>query len=369
VDLGVTHIGARRRPGFAASLLALAVLLGGTAISVQAEAAFIPSAVTFKVDDAAKTITVTAKVAFYNRSCSPGASCEVPAEDVSRIVKAIESLWNNGSKVKCYTLVVKVEARAVGGQGEAGQGEVDIGLDYGPVAVRAFVHGVHHGDNATNPLSGATDDRVEAVHDPAAPTTWPAVTRPQTYAHEFGHILGLDDNYQDGTVGPLPGTAEDLMFWNYGSVTDEMAKRVVERSGQVDLKKLLCGWTFNGDTPIGQHRGVKCDGLGGEWTIQGLDTLAGAGDVTTLWNVTINATTLAGTYTYEKIQTLTGSVTTANSSGKARIALNDDGSVLMYLDAAPIVLTTHTSVGSATVTVPGQALKFPWETDTGGACP
>jgi hypothetical protein len=326
--------------------------------------------VTFKVDDAAKTITVTAKVAFYNRSCSPGASCDVPADDVNRIVKAIESMWNNGSKVKCYTLVVKVEARAVGSQAEAGQTEVDIGLDYGPVAVRAFVHGVHHGDNpTTDPLSSSPDDRVEAVHDSSAPTTWPAETRGQTYAHEFGHILGLDDNYDTTKFIPLPGTSEDLMFWNYGSVTDEMATRVVERSGKVDLKKLKCGWTYNGDTPIGQHRGLKCDGLGGEWTIQGLDVLAGAGDITNLWNVTINETTLTGTYKHERIQTINPTVTTSNTGGKARVEVIADGSVLMYLDAAPIVLKTTTPVGSKSVTIPGQDIKFPWAVDTGGACP
>ena len=365
------RLGLARRHRIAATAMAVATLLAGTAMSAHAEAAFAPAAVTFKVDDAAKTITVTAKVAFYNRSCSPGASCSMPAEDVNRIVKAIESMWNNGSKVKCYTLVVKVEARAVGSQAEAGQTEVDVGIDYGPVAVRAFVHGVHQGDNPTDPLSSSPDDRVVAVHDPAAPTTWPAQTRDQTYAHEFGHILGLDDNYSTTQFGfPVPGASEDLMFWNYGSVTDEMATRVVERSGKVDLKKLKCGWTFNGDTPIGQHRGTKCDGLGGEWTIQGLDVLAGAGDVTSLWNVTINEATLAGSYKHEKIQTLPGSVTTSNAAGKARIAVNADGSILMTLDAAPITLkTTVPGIGTKSVVVPGQVLLFPWENDTGGACP
>jgi hypothetical protein len=359
----------RRLRSSLAGVLAL-VLVVGVAGTARAEAGFIPKAVTIAVDDDAKTITATVNIAFYNRSCSPGQSCDVPAADVTRIVKAIMTMWNNGSKVKCYEFKVIVNAHAVGSQSEAGQTEVDVGLDYGPVAVRAFVHGQHAGSAPPDHLSNSPDQRVEPAHDPSAPTTWPSQTYDQTYAHEFGHILGLDDNYDSNHFGfPLPGASDDLMFRKQGEVTGEMVTRVVERSGQVDVKKLKCGWTFNGDTPLGQHRGLKCDGLGGDWTIQGLDVLAGAGQVTSLWNVTINEATLAGSYKHERIQTLTGSVTTSNASGKARIVLNTDGSVLMYLDAAPITLKTVTIVGTKSVVIPGQAIKYPWESDTGGACP
>lgn len=359
-----------RRLAVLASLLA--VLLGSVAGPVQAEAAFIPKAVTIKADHDAKTITATVNLAFYNRSCGRGLSCELPAEDVARIVKAIETMWNNGSKVRCYEFKVDVKARSVGSQSESGQTEVDIGLDYGPVPVRAFVHGAKHGSGASDHLSNAPDQRVEAAHDPAGPTTWPSNTYDQTYAHEFGHILGLDDNYDTNRPGfPLPGASDDLMFRKQGTVTDEMVKRVVERSGQVDLKDLRCGWTTNADTQFGQIRGTKCEEIGGEWTVTGEERI-GQVVATSLWNVTIDAAALAGTYRFERIQVFeeANSVTTANSKGNARIVVNQDGTVMMTVDPAPLTIKiTAAGIPSTTVTMPGDGRTFLWEVAAAGACP
>ena len=348
------------------------VLVSTTGSLVRADTTFTPSgAVTFKVDHDQKTITATVKLAFYNRSCGNGQSCEASAADVARIVRAIETMWNTGQKVKCYTFQVKVDARSVGGQSDAGQGEIDVGLDYGPVPIRAFVHGEHHVSTTTNPLSNSPDDRVDPVHDPSSPTTWPSRTYDQTYAHEFGHILGLDDNYDPARSGfPVAGTSDDLMFRKQGDVTGEMVKRVVERSGQVELKDLQCGWTTNADTPLGEVRGTHCGGLGGEWTIKGNESLMGAGTVTSLWNATIDPTTLAGTYRHEKIQDLPPSVTTSNQKGSAHVALGQDGHVTMTVDAAPIKMKTTNSLGGrGSVTVQGEARTFDWEPDDGTACP
>ena len=347
------------------------VLLSTGGASVRADTTFTPSgAVTFKVDHDKKTITATVKLAFYNRSCRAGQSCEASAADVARIVRAIERMWNTGQKVKCYTFEVKVDARSVADQSGAGQNEVDVGLDYGPVAVRAFVHGEHHVSTTTSPLSNSPDDRVDPVHDPASPTTWPSNTYDQTYAHEFGHILGLDDNYDPAHSGfPVAGTSDDLMFRKQGDVTAEMVKRVVERSGQVELKDLRCGWTTNADTPLGEIRGTKCGDLGGDWTVKGEEQLGG-GTITTLWNATIDATTLAGTYRHEKIQKLGPSVTTANQKGSAKVVLGQDGNVTMTVDAAQIKLrTTNSFGGKGSTTTPGPARTFLWEVDDGTACP
>jgi hypothetical protein len=352
------------------SLLALAfaaALLGGVGGPARAAAAFVPTAVTFKVDDAAKTITATIKIAFYNRSCAPGQSCAVPAADVARIVKAIEDTWNNGSTVKCYTFVVKVEARAVEGQSEAGKDEVDIGLDYGPVTIRAFVHGQHHGNNATGPLGNTDDDRVEALHDPAAPTSWPAVTKPSAYGHEVGHLLGLDDNYASGVSGPLPGTSEDLMFWNYGGVSDEMATRAVARSGQVDLKKLKCGWYTEGTQEL-QWVGKHCDGTDPEWVINAelTDTGLTAND---LYTATIDPTSHKGTYAYESIGTTGPAVFTKNGKGVATTGEQKDGTLLMSFSEI-IVHGVITAPGvRETISVPIPAITFTWRTATAAECP
>jgi hypothetical protein len=353
------------------SILAAAVgliLVANVGAPVRAEQAFQPAgAVTFKVDDVKKTITVTVKLAFYNRSCSAAASCDVSTADVTNIVKAIEGMWNTGHMVRCYTFSVMVKARTVGSQSEAGHDEIDVGLDYSPVPVAMITRGAHHVTTVANPLSNSPNDRVEAFHDPNAPTTWVARTWDQSYAHETGHILGLDDNYVNGGRSLYPGATEDLMFRNQGYVTDEMVKRVVERSGQVNLKDLKCGWTI-ANAVLFSRKGTKCGGLGGDWTVQDEQPL-GLVSQTRLWNVTIDEKTLAGSYRYELIQTTPGSVGTGNASGKARIATNPDESVTMTLDPTVITLKV-TSFGRTTTTqLPAQGLTFVWQPATGNQCP
>ena len=360
----------RRLPLIVTAAFAL-VLFTSAGSLVQADTTFTPSgAVTFKVDHDAKTITATVKLAFYNRSCGVGQSCDAPVGDVARIVRAIEAMWNTGQKVKCYTFSVVVDGRTVSSQAGAGRNEVDVGLDYGPVPVRAFVHGEYNVATTTDPLSGSPDNRIDPVHDPASPTTWPGRTYDQTYAHEFGHILGLDDNYDPARPGfPVPGTSDDLMFRKQGDVTAEMVKRVVERSGQVELEDLECGWTTNADTPLGTVRGTHCEGLGGEWTIKGDEKLLSRGTVTSLWNVTIDPTTLAGKFRHEKIQDIKPTITTSNQKGSARIVKGQDGRVTMTLDAGPIRMKATTPFGSRTITVQGEEQEFIWEPDDGTACP
>ena len=60
------------------------------------------------------------------------------------------------------------------------------------------------------------------------------------YAHEFGHILGLSDNYVEGTWELKPGAADDLMNDSAYSVSDASITKAVRRSGQVDEKSIKC---------------------------------------------------------------------------------------------------------------------------------
>jgi hypothetical protein len=52
------------------------------------------------------------------------------------------------------------------------------------------------------------------------------------------------------------------------------------------------------------------------------------------------------------------------------VVLNEDGSVMMTLDPAPITLVTRNSFGgSGTVTTPGDGRIFLWQREAGVACP
>lgn len=335
---------------------------------VLAETSFSPSAVSFKVDDTAKTITATVNLAFYNRSCVAGSSCAADPAVVARIVQSIEHMWNTGQKVRCYTFGVKVVARSVGSQSEAGQNEVDVGLDASPEVVRGYVaitSGSVHGGGVSNPLGNTSADRIDPAHNTDEPTTWPESTYEQVYAHEFGHILGLEDNYDKANPKLLVnGASEDLMFRKQGVVTQEMVKRVIDRSGQVDPKKLLCGWSISGSSPDGYTiKGLKCDDTDGEWTLTGV--IAGPPHSEMTNTVTIAKGSLQGTFKSNSITETSGIVATVKANGSASIAMQPDGSVIVTLDA-----TTATGVagGQEVTGLPFPALQFTWLPTTGQEC-
>jgi hypothetical protein len=80
-----------------------------------------------------------------------------------------------------------------------------------------------------------------------------------TYAHEFGHVLGLDDGYAeiDGVTQDRPGAPHDLMstgMWESNYIAQETVDKLMNRAG-VDKDDLRCtGWnvqiewtdTYNG---------------------------------------------------------------------------------------------------------------------------
>jgi hypothetical protein len=94
-------------------------------------------------------------------------------------------------------------------------------------------------------------DRFVPDNGLLVPTTWgypPA--HPHTYAHEFGHVLGLDDQYVEGTWEPKPGAPSDLMWSSNTRFIDQSTvNRVVERNSdrlydsggkQLSLDDLTC---------------------------------------------------------------------------------------------------------------------------------
>ena len=60
------------------------------------------------------------------------------------------------------------------------------------------------------------------------------------YAHEFGHVLGLSDNYVEGTWELKPGADDDTMNRSAAPLSDATITKAVRRSGQVDESSIKC---------------------------------------------------------------------------------------------------------------------------------
>jgi hypothetical protein len=198
-----------------------------------------PTAVDMTVDYGAKTITLTARLDFYLDGPN-----RVSQTTIDAIVRAIEGAWN-GHKFKCFKVIVRVDARAAQGRAGVRADAVDVRLDATRLRARSRVAAAATG----NHLSDDPADRIEPGRDPAGPpgTTWGRYTDPVVWAHEFGHVLGLDDNY-DRTDGSrlLPGARRDMMFSQGLDVSPEMITRVVRRNnrGQLDEARVLCPLTM-----------------------------------------------------------------------------------------------------------------------------
>lgn len=162
------------------------------------------------------------------------------------------------------------------------------------------------------------------------------------------------------TAGPKQGDKGDIEF-------ESISNRGIAKKAITFTVKAL-GWVTTAASPLGEGTGVKCDGIGGVWTFHVLEHL-GLFTITTDVAVTINAVTLAGTYTFHKLQVGGGTTTTADHAGAARIVLQEGGSVMMTLDANTITLVTTTQFGTGSATTPGSELIYPWTPATAEDCP
>jgi hypothetical protein len=115
-----------------ALLLSVVLVVGATVRMVVSPAgASAATAVTWTVDHKAKTITVTANLAFFVVPPPQSTYQQQRFEaTVARAKAAIESAWN-GHSFKCYALIVKVNAHVASGPQDAKDNEVPINLDVG----------------------------------------------------------------------------------------------------------------------------------------------------------------------------------------------------------------------------------------------
>jgi hypothetical protein len=277
--------------------LALLVLAFATALpAAPARAANTPNAVTWVVDQDLKTITATVRLTLYP-ACSPrmatsfrgfdaqgemAGPCVITQAIVDDITNQVTSLWNTGHTYRCYLVIVKVEITVdPGGTRFATPADrVMIAIDQTATNVRAHVHGAPHQPGHTWNGNGVLD-RFVPINSSDQPTTfaWPSdlgTGEPfSLYAHEVGHILGLDDAYEYVTdangnrVRQLrAGAVDDLMASSHNTFIDQTTiDRLVERSGALPPSEVKCDYKI--DTMISWYHfeSLKCGGPIGDWDI------------------------------------------------------------------------------------------------------
>jgi hypothetical protein len=229
-------------------MLLSVVLVVGTTFrdEVPLAGAATGTAVTWTVDHAAKTITVTANLAFFVVP-PPQSSFQQQRfqATVERAKAAIESAWN-GHSFKCYSLIVKVNARAASGPNGAHDNEVPIKFDVGVYPSEKAPLKVDRSRSYVSTSTGADDYLSDSLQffpntgADAVASAWSFEAPAGVYAHEFGHILGLSDNYVEGTWELKPGAADDIMNTSGAPVSDASITKVVRRSGEVDESSIKC---------------------------------------------------------------------------------------------------------------------------------
>jgi hypothetical protein len=341
-----------------------------------------PNAVTWAVDDAARTITATvrlqlgstctraAMVAAVAQGPAAAARCKVSDAVVKAIRDNVDAVWNTGQTFLCYRLAVVMDITvadplvgAAAGSAAAPADREFVAIDQTPVGIRSFVSADTPAGSSWS-LNGP-ETRLVPTNGAEDPSTWkfPPTWETSLYAHEVAHVLGMSDQYEDyvdATDGktyssPKQGAPDDVMS-NVTStrVDPSTMQRLVLRAG-VDPVKLKCDWTIHRVVPGGKITGTKCGGIGGDWVIDA-DVKSGPATVHQRWTVTIDAGTRAGTFTYADTghTEMLGSTadTKGSSSGTASLTLDLTGPVTTDLHE-----TVHTSTGQTTAA--GQTIRMP----------
>ncbi|MBV8195303.1 MAG: hypothetical protein JOY80_07215 [Candidatus Dormibacteraeota bacterium] len=232
------------------ALIGALLLLGGAAASEHVGAHAAGPAVQWKVDDASMTITVSVSLAFYSGESDCVGACPDLSAIASQIAAKIHADWD-GHYYKCYKIVVDITTSVVDSKSQTPSGSVPIDITWNITGGNVMATGnTNPNDNWT---STSPSDALPPGTGPDAPdSTWPPEGATNDYAHEFGHILGLDDSYSPGIDQNWTlrdGMVADVMlksnpdFKDY--VSEDSINRAVERSGQVDTSKIHCDMTMD----------------------------------------------------------------------------------------------------------------------------
>jgi hypothetical protein len=225
-----------------------------------------PGAVTWTVDHVAKTITVLVKLQIYPgcsgnprgeaedqaKACQ-GVNSQVTQFLADKIKHQSEGVWNRGYHYRCYTLIVIVDVKLAPDRDHLDPDRVAVMIDPSFAGIRDFVSWDSSGpDWQSNDPSAIGETSADG-------SVWGEQSQLEatTYAHELGHVIGLDDAYhdvKDPQTGKAraeinPGAPDDLMSTGATNIDQSTIDRLIERNrnnlrdtrgNPVGLKDLVC---------------------------------------------------------------------------------------------------------------------------------
>lgn len=291
---------------FVGVVLVVAALVGSTP-SAPVAAITTPSAVEWGLPHhPSKTITVKVRLLLYpvcheqglfggelvewRRGLPWAASrCPVTQATADAIRDAILQVWK-GQVFRCYTLIFDIDIQIDNNSSRftvEPSDRIAVRVGAMPTDFRSGVATTgRRGPRAWE--SEAPEGRLTPVNDRNTPSTWSYPTSAGTegwgYAHEFGHILGLHDSYDEATGLPYANAPDDVMASQGNAHIDQRTiNRLAKRAGIVS-EDLKCDYKIDYTEAGGWLRfhGFKCetstgDSSIGEWKIYADGVFPGAG--------------------------------------------------------------------------------------------
>jgi hypothetical protein len=286
----------------ALTLAASGVFAGGLWWSAAPAAAtqVTPNAVTWSVDQNAKVITGKVKLRITPR-CSPSMlagrtrnpalreRCTVTTEIADAIKANAERIWNNGNTFKCYAVQIDVDVEIDNDpRGQQSSDRVDIQIDQASGNITSSIATVGPTNSAWN--SARYEDRSRPVNDTERPSTLsyppPRDVDANLYAHEVGHVLGLEDGYetvrdpQGNEFSRTRADAPDDLMSHQGNPTVHQSTIdvLIARSGVFLTEPIKCDYKIDTTIEWYHFTSLKCGSAEGIWnlTVDGVYDLGGA---------------------------------------------------------------------------------------------
>jgi hypothetical protein len=207
-------------------------------LAAQDEEYTIPQgAVTWVVDQDAQTITVTVKLEVFAacESCPwAGTSGGRVLENqflIDKVRSQIDRIWNKPYHYRCYKPIFVVDITLGGDRDNIDSDRIGVAIDYSAVAIRSSTTVLGNGQsNETRWSRNDPAARIKPINS-ADGSIWRSDGSKTTYAHEFGHILGLDDAYDHQTLERFADAPDDLMSsYENENIDQTTIDRLVERN-------------------------------------------------------------------------------------------------------------------------------------------